>query len=33
MEWIDCLISGLVAVAMGSLGMYALVMFALALFG
>jgi len=33
MEWIDWLISGLVAVAMGPLAIYALVMFALALFG
>jgi len=33
MEWIDWLIGGLVAVAMGPLAIYALVMFALALFG
>jgi hypothetical protein len=33
MVWIDWLIGGLVAVAMGPLAIYTLVMFALALFG
>jgi hypothetical protein len=33
MEWIDWLIGGLLVVVIGSLAIYALVMFAYALFG